>query len=132
MAVGGVLIRVGVEPNTQLFHDQLVLDGGAMSSLVGSTNKRCQHFRDWRRSQSAGPNNQWGLRGRQPRKLRGALSRASGLLKDEVVIKRDTIHETARKEHVSPIEPSLSCGFVLLRVISGSSSFFSSLLLAIR
>ena len=26
MAVGGVLIRVGVEPNTQLFHDQLVLD----------------------------------------------------------------------------------------------------------
>ncbi len=34
MAVGGVLVRIGVEPNTELFHDQIHLDEGGYISVT--------------------------------------------------------------------------------------------------
>ena len=34
MAVGGVLVRIGVEPNTELFHDQVHLDEGGYISVT--------------------------------------------------------------------------------------------------
>ena len=55
MAVQGVLIRIGFEPNTDFVRGQLELDERNYV-IVGSAagNERCECIRDWRRGESSG------------------------------------------------------------------------------